>query len=466
MNTHLQYTHGTGAALAESNQTTSGNPVYGVGQIPPQSSPGLPQIKQPNVYFGQNLTGFVVANTKQLEVDYQKADGNNVESHYHGSGGVPLSSLFKRAAFALRLGDFNLLISSQITDQSRLMFVRDPVAMAQKAAPFITFNQSPYAVITNKGDIDYIVDGYTTTSNYAYSQNADTQQVAVGSSLPGSYNYVRNSVKVVIDAYSGKMTFYDADPKDPILQAYEAAFPNMFTPISKMDPELQAHLRYPPDIFSIQSAIYGRYHLKSPGTFYAASSAWQLSPTAGAGPKSQALLAENTYNSQGQLVSTTPARMSPQYQVYALPHTGQQVFTVSDAFVPASQGSLTNNNQNFNLTAWMVGQSDPSHYGQLDVYQTPQGTYGPANADAEISANTTVSSDISLLDQNGSEVLLGETLMVPIGNSMVYLATPADGVPAPDVRVAGDQPPASAQIRGGGAGQGRQGGHVARRRPE
>ncbi len=421
VNTHLQYTHGTGAALAESNQTTSGNPVYGVGQIPPQSSPGLPQIKQPNVYFGQNLTGFVVANTKQLEVDYQKADGNNVESHYHGSGGVQLSSLFKRAAFALRLGDFNLLISSQITDQSRLMFVRDPVAMAQKAAPFITFNQSPYAVITNKGDIDYIVDGYTTTSNYAYSQNADTQQVAVGSNLPASYNYVRNSVKVVIDAYSGKMTFYDADPKDPILQAYESAFPHMFTPISKMPAELQAHLRYPPDIFSIQSAIYGRYHLKSPGTFYAASSAWQLSPTAGAGPKSQALLAENTYNSQGQLVSTTPARMSPQYQVYALPHTGQQVFTVSDAFVPASQGSLTDNNQNFNLTAWMVAQSDPSHYGQLDVYQTPQGTYGPANADAEISANTTVSSDISLLDQNGSEVLLGETLMVPIGNSMVYL---------------------------------------------
>jgi uncharacterized membrane protein (UPF0182 family) len=424
VNAHLQYTHGIGAALAESNQTTSGNPVYGIGQIPSQSSPGLPQIKQPNVYFGQNLTGFVVANTKQLEVDYQKSNGTNVESHYRGpdaTGGVQLSSIFKRAAFALRLGDFNLLISSQITDQSRLMFVRDPVTMAQKAAPFITFNQSPYAVVTNNGQIDWIVDGYTTTANYAYSQNAGSQQVAVGSSLPASYNYVRNSVKVVINAYSGKMTFYDADPKDPILQAYEAAFPHMFTPLSKMPAELQAHLRYPPDIFSIQSAIYGRYHLQNPGTFYAASNAWQLSPTAGAGPKSQALLAENTYNSQGQLVSTTPARMSPQYQVYALPHTSQQEFTVSDAFVPAAQGSLTNNNQNFNLTAFMVGQSDPDHYGQLDVYQTPQGTFGPANADAEISANTTVSSDISLLDQNGSEVLLGETLMVPIGNSMVYL---------------------------------------------
>jgi uncharacterized membrane protein (UPF0182 family) len=424
VNTHLQYTHGIGAVIAESNQTTSGNPVYGVGQIPPQSSPGLPQIKEPNVYFGSDEDGFVVADTKQLEVDYQQADGNNVESHYTGkdaTGGVQLSSLFKRAAFALRLGDLNLLISSQITDKSRIMFVRDPVAMAQKAAPFITFNQSPYAVITSSGHIDWIVDGYTTTSNYPYSQNADSQQVAVGSSLPSSYNYVRNSVKVVIDAYSGKMTFYNADKNDPILAAYEAAFPHMFTPIAQMPAELQAHLRYPPDVFSIQSAIYGRYHLSNPGTFYAASSAWQLSPTAGAGPKSQALLAENTYNSQGQLVSTTPARMAPQYQVYALPGTSQQTFTVSDAFVPAAQGSLTNNNQNFNLTAWMVGQSDPDHYGDLNVYETPQGTYGPANADAEISANTTVSSDISLLDQNGSEVLLGETLMVPIGNSMVYL---------------------------------------------
>ena len=320
------------------------------------------------------------------------------------------------------MGDFNLLISSQITNKSRIMFVRDPVAMAQKAAPFLTFDHEPYAVINN-GHIDWVVDGYTTTANYAYSQNAGTQQVAIGSNLPPSYNYVRNSVKVIIDAYSGKMTFYDADPKDPILQAYSAAFPNMFVPLSKLSPQLQAHLRYPPDIFSIQSAIYGRYHLTNAQNFYAANNAWQLSPTAGAGPQSQALLAENTYNNQGQLVSTTPARMDPQYQVYSLPNTNpnQQVFTVSDGFVPASQSTTSGSNQNFNLTAWMVGLSDPGHYGQLNLYETPQGATGPANADAEISADPTVSKDISLLDQRGSQVLLGETLMVPIANSMVYL---------------------------------------------
>jgi hypothetical protein len=422
VNTHLQYTHGNGAAVALANQTNQTNPQFAVQDVPPSSSNGMPAIKQPSVYFGLGETGYVVANSKQLEVDYQQDGGTNVESHYSGSGGVQLSSIFTKAAFALRLGDFNLLISSQITNKSRIMFIRDPVSMAQTAAPFLTFDHDPYAVI-NQGHIDWIVDGYTTTANYAYSQNANTQQVAVGSALPGSYNYVRNSVKVVIDAYSGKMTFYDADSKDPILQAYSAAFPNMFVPISKMPASLLAHLRYPPDVFSIQSAIYGRYHLVNPGNFYAASNAWQLSPTAGAGPQSQALLAQNTYNNQGQLISTTPARMAPQYQVYALPGTApaQQVFTVSDGFVPASQTNLSGSNQNFNLTAWMVGLADPGHYGQLDLYETPQGTAGPANADAEISANKTVSSDITLLDQHGSEVLLGETLMVPIANSMVYL---------------------------------------------
>ena len=292
VNIHLQYTHGNGVAVALANQTNDKNPVFGVQQVPPSSLDGMPEITQPSIYFGLGETGYVVANTRQPEVDYQQ-DGTNVESHYKGSGGVQLSSILARAAFALRLGDLNLLISSQITDQSRIMFVRDPVAMAEKAAPFLTFDQNPYAVINDTpvrhGHIDWVVDGYTTTANYAYSQNADTQQVAIGSSLPASYNYVRNSVKVIIDAYSGKMTFYDMDPKDPILQAYSAAFPNMFQPLRKMSAQLQAHLRYPPDIFSVQSAIYGRYHLTNPANFYAASNAWQLSPTAGAGPQSQAL---------------------------------------------------------------------------------------------------------------------------------------------------------------------------------
>ena len=417
---YLVYTHGNGAVVDLANQTQSnGGPVYGISDIPPTSVKGLPEITQPGVYFALGQSGYVVANTKQLEVDYQKGDNASVESHYKGSGGVQLSSFLKRAAFAFRLGDFNLLISDQITSKSRLMFVRDPVQMAEKAAPFLSFDNDPYSVVNN-GHIDWVLDAYTTTNEYPYSQNADTQQVAVGSGLPSSYNYVRNSVKVVIDAYSGKMTFYNADPSDPILKAYEAAFPHMFTPISKMSAELQAHLRYPEDIFSIQSAVYGRYHLITPTAFYNDNGAWQLSPTAGAGPQSQALSVVNTYNSQGQLVSTNPARMSPLYQVEAFPGSQSQAFTITDAFVPATQSNSTAAG-NLNLSAFMMGNSDPGRYGKLTVYQTPQGTTGPANADSYIQSNSTVSKDITLLDQKGSEVLLGNTLMVPVGNAMVYL---------------------------------------------
>jgi hypothetical protein len=422
VNLHLQFTHGEGAVVALANQAQSnGNPVYGIKDVPPTSTHGLPKISQPNVYFASGDTGYVVADTKQSEVDYQTSS-SNVESHYSGkdaTGGVQITSLLTRAAFALRLGDFNFLISSQITNKSRIMFVRDPVQIAEKAAPFLTFNQDPYAVV-NDGQIYWIVDGYTTTNQYPYSENADTQQVAAGSSLPGSYNYVRNSVKVVINAYSGQTTFYDADPSDPILQAYRAAFPHMFTPLSKMSPGLQAHLRYPPDIFSIQSAIYGRYHLTSTSQFYSESNAWEISPTAGAGTGSQALQVQDTLNQEGEVISQSSARMAPLYQVSALPGSATQTFTVTDAYVPASQSNSSGSN-NLNLSAFLIATSDPGDYGDLTVYQTPQGTVGPANADQKIQANPTVSSDITLYDQHGSEVLLGNTLMVPVDQSIIYL---------------------------------------------
>jgi hypothetical protein len=423
VNLHLQFTHGEGAVVALANQAQSnGNPVYGIKDVPPTSSKGLPKITQPNVYFASGDTSYVVADTKQAEVDYETSNGSDVESHYTGegaTGGVQITSLLKRAAFALRLGDFNLLISDQITDKSRIMFVRDPVQIAEKAAPFLTFNQDPYAVV-NDGQIYWIVDGYTTTNNYPYSQNANTQEVASGSSLPGSYNYVRNSVKVVINAYSGKTTFYDVDKNDPILQAYASAFPNMFTPLKNMPAGLQAHLRYPPDLFSIQSAIYGRYHLTSASQFYSESNAWQLSPTAGAGTQSQALQVQVTLNQEGQVISQSAARMAPLYQVSALPGSSTQTFTVTDAYVPASQSNASGSN-NLNMSAFLVATQDPGDYGDLTVYKTPQGTPGPANADEYIQANHTVSSDITLYDQHGSEVLLGNTLVVPVGHSIIYL---------------------------------------------
>jgi uncharacterized protein len=202
----------------------------------------MPVLTQPDIYFGIKDPGWVVADTKQPELDYQVNSGANagqpVETHYDSTGGVPVGSIFSRMALALRLGDFNFLISNQITSKSRVLFVRDVQQMAQKAAPFLTFDNNPYAVIAN-GEVQYVLDGYTTTDQYPYSENASNLNVNSGG-LPYSFNYVRNSVKVVVNAYTGAMTFYANDPNDPILKAYRAAFPTMFHPMSQM-PQADSH---------------------------------------------------------------------------------------------------------------------------------------------------------------------------------------------------------------------------------
>jgi uncharacterized protein len=430
VNTHLQYTHGEGMVIAKSNQAQSdGNPVFDVGSVPPTSKAGLPTIVQPDVYFGLNDPGYVVANSKQAEFS---GNGSNAGSHYQGTGGVQLSSFLDRAAFAVREGDLNLLISSQITTDSRIMFVRDIQQMAQKAAPFLTFDADPYAVLVD-GHIDWVLDGYTTTGEYPYSQNANTVEVPGGGNLPGSYNYVRNSVKLVIDAYSGQMTFY-AVGHDPILESYEEAFPHMFTPLSKMNSTLKNHLRYPEDMFSIQAAMYGLYHITSPSTFFSQSAAWSLSPTSGAGSPGNALAVTLTTSADGQTASAALARMAPQYQVLQIPGQSGQSFTISDAFVPKSEGSSIQN-----LSAFIMGTYDPGHLGELRAFVTPAGhpPVGPAQADSEIQANSIVSQDISLLDQHGSSVLLGNILMVPVDQSILYirpLYVESSGNPLPQLR--------------------------------
>ena len=245
----------------------------------------MPNLTQPDIYFGLGLNGWVVANTKQPELDYEvnagpKA-GTPVDTHYASTGGVPVGGIFSRFALALRLGDFNFLISNQITSKSRVMFVRDVRQMAQKAAPFLTFDSQPYAVIAN-GEVQYVLDGYTSTTQYPYSENASNLNINTGG-LPGSFNYARNAVKVVVNAYTGSMKFYVADPSDPIIKAYRSAFPSMFLPMSAMPSTIRTHLRYPQDLFSVQAATYGRYHITAANAFYSASDRWEISPTTGAG---------------------------------------------------------------------------------------------------------------------------------------------------------------------------------------
>ena len=419
VNTTLQYTHGYGLIVSPSNLATSnGDPQFAVGSVPPVSNSGLPTVTQPSVYFGLNNSGYVVANTKQPEIDYQLTNGTNIETHYKGDGGVQLSSFFNQVMFAVRFNDINLLISSQITNDSRLMFDRGVQARVAKAAPFLNLDADPYPVLLN-GHIDWVQDAYTTSSNYPYAQNADTGAVASGSGLSGSFNYARNSVKVVIDAYTGKMTFYVMDPHDPVIRTYEKAFPEMFTPASKMSSELRDHLRYPEDIFTVQASMYGKYHIVRAQSFYSAADAWTLSPDPGSGQPAQALATTQTVNAQGQVVSTGQlVRMSPIYQVMRIPGESAQSFNLIDAFVPVSAGS-----QIQTLSGFMMAGSDPGHYGQLKMFVTPRDNpvNGPAIVAAKIDATPTVSGQISLLNQNGSSVLLGNVLMIPVANAILYI---------------------------------------------
>ena len=425
VNTHLEYTHGYGFMASPANQATaSGQPVFAIQNVPPVSAPGLPTVNQPSVYYGLNNDGtqpdYVIADTKQAEIDYQLASGTNVETHYSGTGGVELNSFGRRLAFALRFGDLNLLISNLITPHSRVLFETNIQQAAAKAAPFLSLDSDPYPVLAG-GQIYWVQDAYTTTDNYPYAQNADTSALASNSGLNQTFNYVRNSVKIVVNAYTGAMTFYDMTGpgnRDPILKTWEKAFPGMFTPASKMPADLRTHLRYPEDIFTVQAAALGRYHITNPAGFYNATDAWNISQSPGAGSPSQTLQTTVTTNAAGQVIGVGQVvRMSPLYQVLQVPGQQATSFNLTDAFVPVSQAD-----QIQTLSGFLIAGCDPGQYGKLTMFVTPRGQAfdGPALIDARISATPSVSQEISLLNQNGSSVVLGNVLMVPVGQSMLY----------------------------------------------
>jgi hypothetical protein len=428
VNQHLQFTHGLGIVMAASNRDSSTQqPVYVERDIPPTSASGFPTVSEPGVYFGLSQSGYVVADSKQQELNYEVGNTPTFQ-HYSGGAGVKLSGFFTRAMFAIKFGDLNLFLSNLITSNSRIIFVRNVVQMAQKAAPFLSIDAHPYAVIVG-GHIDWVLDGYTTTDQYPYSQNANTQLVPSDSGLPSSYNYVRNSVKIVIDAYTGKVTLYDITTKqnpDPILQAWESVFPNLFTPMKYMTAQLQQHLKYPEDIFSIQSAIFGRYHITAPSSFYTYGDGWSLSPTFGAGPPPSAIKTTDQVDKQGVIISQTADRMDPLYQIYAPPDSSIPQYTLTDAYVAASAsgGSTSANSGVVNLKAFDVALSGPgTTYGQITVYRphTAAPIDGPLLAEEKMVNFNLASRAISLLNTEGSSVILGNVLMVPVGGSILYV---------------------------------------------
>jgi uncharacterized membrane protein (UPF0182 family) len=411
-NRHLAYTHGYGVALAPGSQiTNTGQPDFLDTTVQSSTSPFL---AQPAVYFGEKLSDYAVVATKRSEISYS-ASGQDQPVTYTGTGGVSMGSTVRRVAFALRFGEINLFSSGLITGQSRILYVRDVRSRVELLAPFLDFDSDPYPVIVD-GQMKWVIDGYTTTDQYPYSQRADTSQVPAGSGLDHRLNYVRNSVKAVVDAYNGDVTFYVVDATDPLIKAWSKAFPKLFTPGDQAPADLQAHFRYPEDMFRVQTAVWGRYHIQDPGDFYQRSDAWNVAQNP---PKEQnpTAAAAVTAAPGAAIASANESRVPPYYALMVQPGTSQLDFVLLRSFVPFSE-----NDELKTMTAFMTVSSDPSDYGKLRVYRMSNPLPpGPSLADSQMKSQ--FAQNLTLIDQAGSRVTFGDEQIIPIGNNLMYART-------------------------------------------
>ena len=429
VNQKLVYTHGNGAAVAPANQSgvnADGSVNYSLENLPPTGTPSLSGTgAQSDVYYGAGSPtgGYVIAGSKQAEFDYPGANGQQVSNVYKGSGGVPAGSLIRRAAFALRFGDLNFLLSGQITSSSRVMYYRNISQRVSKAAPFLKLDNDPYAVILNN-QVYWIVDAYTVTNNYPDAQEASTARLSGGSSslAAASFNYVRNSVKVVVNAYTGKMTFFVVDTTDPIIKAYERAFPDLFTNGNLADtlfPGITSHWRYPEDLFTVQTDMYGRYHLTSPSDFYSQALSWAVAQDPGKGtPGSGTLIGSTELGANGQVTTVQAPRFTPDYILTHLPGSELSQFLIFEPFVALSGGDTQQN-----LTGFMTGEFTPSGQATLQVFTTPPGAAveGPLRAGSTIASTAVISQEITLLNTNGSTVKLGNLVPVLLNQTLLYV---------------------------------------------
>ena len=424
---HLSYTHGYGNIMAPTNASDSGQPVFTNKDIPVVSSAKETKVTQPATYFGEGQAGYVIADSKAQEIDYVDKSSNTKYSRYEGDGGIRIGSglggMVRRSAVALRFADINPLISSNVDAKSRVLIYRDVKQRVQTLAPFLSFDSDPYVVVRSNGKIDYIIDAYTTSSHYPNAQRAITSDIATDSGLNRRFNYVRNSVKAVVNAYDGTIKLYVVDPSDPVLKAYEKAFPNLFTPQSKIPKDLADHFRYPADLFKVQTRMYGRYHLTNPDTFYTQENTWEISAdpnkagiTTGAAP--------GAVDANGNPIQSGAVPMEPYYLLMRLPEAQRESFLMLRPYVPKQSGSP--NKQV--LTGFMTAESDPKDYGRLDLFQLPANNLpsGPYNVAAQMMQDRKVSSTQTLLcnsgqQSGGSECEYGNLLVIPIDQSLLYV---------------------------------------------
>jgi uncharacterized membrane protein (UPF0182 family) len=381
INEHLTYSHGYGLTLGPVNRVTAeGLPVLLVQDIPPRAVNPKFAIQRPEIYFGELTREYVAVKTGTKEFDYPSGE-ENVYTSYAGAGGIPVESFFRKLLFALYFRDFNVVLSPLLKPDSRFLFFRDIRTRIGRLVPFLQLDQDPYMVIS-QGRLYWIQDAYTTGDRYPYS----TPTRGIG-------NYIRNSVKVVVDAYNGSVDLYVADPNDPVIRVYERIFPAVFRPISEMPSDLRAHVRYPEDIFRLQTFVYSIYHMTNPQVFYNREDQWEI-PAIGS--------AEGTRT------------MAPYYIIMKLPQGKQEEFILMLPFTPRGKD---------NLSAWIVARSDGEHYGEMVVYRFPKQklVYGPRQIIARINQDPEISRQLSLWDQRGSQVLHGTLLVIPIEESLVYV---------------------------------------------
>ena len=376
INEHLTFTHGYGVALSPVNQVTpEGLPVLLIKDIPPQSSIDL-VVDRPEIYFGELANDHVFVNTGTKEFDYPEGE-KNVYKNYEGKGGFEVGSFFRKLVLAARFKALKIIFSEDINSESRVLMYRNITDRVQKVAPFLRLDNDPYLVIS-EGRLTWLYDAYTVSDHFPYSPK-----------IPRFGNYVRNSVKISIDAYDGSMNFYIADELDPIIQTYENIFPDLFQDLSKMPEDLRSHIRYPSDLFMIQTHIYATYHMKRPQVFYNKEDQWEVPEI------------------DGDI-------MKPYYTIMKLPGEKNEEYILMLPYTPRGKS---------NLSAWMVARSDGEQYGKLDVYTFPKQklVFGPSQMVARINQDAEISRQISLWDQRGSSVIQGTLLVIPIEESLVYV---------------------------------------------
>ncbi|MFV0523696.1 MAG: UPF0182 family protein [Acidimicrobiales bacterium] len=414
---HIVFTHGYGATMAAGwTVDSTGRPdflVSGLGD--PVINPELTTtLTQPRVYFGENFDGYAIVDAGRDEVDYQTSANESVFYRYDGDGGVSMGSVVRRTAFALRFRHLDPLIAPAVTSDSQVIYIRDVAERVRTAAPFLEFDSDPYPVMVN-GGISWVVDAYTTSSRFPYSQQVETSMA--GTDLAAGYNYVRNSVKVVVDAYTGATTFYVVDDTDPVLAAWRASFPDVFTDGAEMPEELRAHLRYPEDLFRAQTDMWATYVVSDPVQLIQGDVAWSVA----AQPRNEAQVTEADTTAAGQ---STP--MDPQYLITRLPDfdndptTGNAPeFVLQRAFVPRS-GEAGSNTERPELTGIMMARSDPGNYGELVLYRIPSGEVeAPDFVHSEIRKNDALTEFVK--EKIGSVVLFGEMTLLLVDDTIVYI---------------------------------------------